>query len=260
MTPANQIGTALKKIRQHRQMTQQELATKVHCSKTKIARIEQNQVILSEQTLLHICFALHVTMLDLYRFCFPKDSTREKIINDCRYAYEFPFTASIVQERMDQCELFLLKNPESEIIEWLYQMQQAELSLLNQRPLSTFFLDKILHISAYYDALTSWLPVDTVIVRTLLRIPGFYRHMPKLEETILFYADSEALGYYELAPIHFYIANQLIVQKKYLNAQFTMEKAWNAAKKARRSDIYTQATHVLTKHFNLEEFHQDILA
>ncbi|EOH1672261.1 helix-turn-helix domain-containing protein [Listeria monocytogenes] len=257
---ANSIGTAFKNIRQHRQITQQELATSIHCSRTKIVRMENNQVEIAQETFQQLCFALHVTTLEVYKECFPKTHLREQIVEGAKYAFDFPIDASLIQDRLDQCQLYLRKHPQAEIIRWLYQIQQAELSILLHTPITKPLLDMIQYISTYYVAREKWLTIDTILIRTLIRIPGFYRHMPKLEETVLSYADSEALGYYELAPIYFYIAKQLMQQRKQLNAQFTMEKAWTAAKKAVRMDIYMRASHVLTKQFHLEEFNQDIRA
>ncbi|EHM3340656.1 helix-turn-helix transcriptional regulator [Listeria monocytogenes] len=257
---ANSIGTAFKKIRQYRQISQQELATSMHCSKTKIVRMENNQVEIAQETFQQLCFALHVTTLEVYKECFPKTNLREKIVEGAKYAFDFPIDSSLIQNRLNQCQLYLRKHPEAEIIRWLYQIQQAELCILLHTPIKKNLLDMIQYISTYYVSRKKWLPIDTILIRTLIRVPGFYRHMPKLEETILAYAESEALGYYELAPIYFYIAKQLIQQRKQLNAQFTMEKAWNAAKKAVRMDIYMQASHVLTKQFLLEEFNLDIFA
>ncbi|MCN72838.1 hypothetical protein CCE97_14840 [Listeria monocytogenes] len=95
-----------------------------------------NQVEIAQETFPLLCFALHVTTLEVYKECFLKTHLREKIVEGAKYAFDFPIDASLIQDRVDQCQLYLRKHPEAEIIRWLHQIQQAELSILLHTPIT----------------------------------------------------------------------------------------------------------------------------
>ncbi len=255
-----QIGTTLKNIRQNRHISKKTLAKSLNCTQAELTQIESNQKSLSAENLYNICLAMLITPFDIYREHNTTINNIRPILQASRHAYETPLTNKNLRKQINLCQKYLQANPDATLIKWLKHLHQAQLYCLEKKAIPNPLQKKADAVSKFYLERDTWLPIDTIVVRTLVRIPGYYRHLPQLEETILLFSSSEQLGYYELAPIHMDIGLQLIEQQKQLNAQFTIEKAWKAAKMAQRIDIYNQASEILTTQFQLPNFSQDILA
>lgn len=73
------FGMHLRRLREERNLSQQELADLTDMAKTSIQRFENAKMSATIDTLVSISKALDIPMRELMDFSFPKESTKKKV-------------------------------------------------------------------------------------------------------------------------------------------------------------------------------------